>query len=59
MGTQAASKYSNDLIAQLEEALALKLDSICREAGVLLLLVRSYGLAGYLRASLSVLALNS
>ncbi|KAA6425651.1 MAG: NEDD8-activating enzyme E1 regulatory subunit-like [Trebouxia sp. A1-2] len=50
------SFFSNfDLViaTQLEEALSIKLDKVCRGFGVKLLLARSYGLVGYLRASLS------
>ena len=36
---------------QLGEADAVELDAICRQAGVRLLLLRSYGLVGYVRAS--------
>lgn len=36
---------------QLAEADAVKLDEICREHGLKLILIRSYGLVGYLRVS--------
>lgn len=50
------SFFSNfDLViaTQLEQALSIKIDKVCRGFGVKLLLARSYGLVGYLRASLS------
>jgi hypothetical protein len=36
----------------MREAELLKLDSICRTNGIILVIVRSYGLVGYLRVSL-------
>lgn len=46
---------SFDLViaTQLGEANSIELDKICRQFGVKLLMARSYGLVGYLRASLS------
>ena len=38
--------------AQMMEAQMVRLDDACRELGVPLILARSYGLVGYLRASL-------
>ncbi|KAL3148869.1 hypothetical protein ABBQ32_001742 [Trebouxia sp. C0010 RCD-2024] len=37
---------------QLDESISIKLDAVCRQYGVKLLMARSYGLVGYLRASL-------
>ena len=40
---------------QLVEDSMLKLDRICRDANVKLVLVRSYGLAGFVRISVKVI----
>lgn len=40
---------------QLVEDSMVKLDKICREANVKLVLVRSYGLAGFVRISVKVI----
>lgn len=40
---------------QLVESSMVKLDKICREANVILIFARSYGLAGFVRISLKVL----
>jgi len=43
------SDFDLVIATQLQDALAVKLDALCREQGVALLLARSYGLVGYLR----------
>ena len=46
------SQFTLVIATQMKEQEALKLDETCRKLKVPLLLARSYGLAGYLRASL-------
>jgi hypothetical protein len=40
---------------QLAEDSMIKLDKICREANVLLIFARSYGLTGFVRISVKVI----
>lgn len=42
------------VLYQLKEPSILKLDKICRQANVMLVVARSYGLAGLVRISLKV-----
>lgn len=43
---------------QLVEDSMVKLDRICREANVMLIFARSYGLTGFVRISLKVMCFN-
>jgi len=54
------SKYDGVFLFhfQLGEDSMVKLDRICREANVMLVFARSYGLTGFVRISLKVICFN-
>jgi amyloid beta precursor protein binding protein 1 len=60
-----SSGFDHNLVVffagQMQENSLLKLDEICRQQNVMLIIARSYGLAGLLRISVEVLtcSLNS
>lgn len=49
------SSYALSFLFQLVEDSMVKLDRICREANVILLFARSYGLMGLVRISVKVI----